>query len=244
MDIFFELHRDLPREGPGDNASTCRALAMLPVLPPAPAILDVGCGPGMQTLELARRTAGQITAVDTHQPFLDQLQRSARAAALSEQIKTVNMSMFELDFPDASFDLVWSEGAIYILGFERGLREWKRLLKPQGCLAVTELSWVRPDPPDEVVSYWRRNYPAMQTLETNLEIARRAGYREVGHFFLPDSSWWENYYLPQMPRIKVLRQRYQGDREAMRLLDETELEMDIFRRYSTWYGYVFYVMQK
>lgn len=244
MDIFFELHQDLPREGPGDNASTRRALSLAADLPPAPVILDVGCGPGMQTLELARSTQGTITAVDTHQPFLDRLARQAQAHGLAERIQARNLSMFALDFPDEHFDLIWSEGAVYILGFERGLREWHRLLKLQGYLAVTEISWLRSDPPAEVMGYWRDNYPGMQTIGSNREIMRRAGYREVGFFTLPDSSWWDNYYIPQQPRIAMLRQKYADDADAIRLLDETELEIEMFRKYSAWYGYVFYIMQK
>jgi len=243
MDIFFELHQDLPREGPGDDASTRRALEMLTDLPPAPMILDVGCGPGMQTLELARSTRGLVTAVDTHQPFLDVLQQNARAAGLQGRITARHMSMFALDFPAQSFDLIWSEGAIYIIGFEAGLRAWRKLLKPQAYLAATELSWLRADPPAELADFWQENYPGMRSIAGNRASIAAAGYREIGLFVLPAESWWENYYTPQEARIALLRERYSQDSQALLLLDESQREINLYRKYADWYGYVFFVMQ-
>jgi ubiquinone/menaquinone biosynthesis C-methylase UbiE len=244
MDIFWELHCDIPREGPGDNASTRKAYALLNDLPKEPRILDVACGPGMQTIELAKISAGYILAVDTHQPFLDELNRRASSAGLSGRISTRNQSMFELDFEPDRFDVIWSEGAIYILGFERGLREWKLLLKTGGYLAVTELSWLKPDPPAEIKAYWNENYPGMKMMEENLAILQESGYQEVGHFILPESSWWDDYYTPLEKRIVTLSEKYQYDEEAMALLRESQRESDLYQKYSSWYGYVFYIMQK
>ncbi len=243
MDIFFELHRDLPREGPGDDASTCRAYSLLPGLPPRPRLLDIGCGPGMQTLALARLSAGSVVAVDTHQPFLDELERRARRAGLAGRIATRNMSMFDLKFDEAGFDAIWSEGAIYILGFERGLREWKPLLRPGGCLAVTELSWLKADPPAEAAGFWREGYPAMKSVEQNLDIVRAAGYRLIDHFVLPESAWWEGYYTPLEARIPGLEAKHRDDGQAMQVLQAARQECDLYRRFAGWYGYVFYVMQ-
>ena len=188
MDIFFELHQDLPREGPGDNPSTRKALSLLTELPLQPLILDIGCGPGMQTIELARCTKGKIIAIDTHQPFLDKLKQRAQAEGLSDKITTINMSMFALEFEAKSFDAIWSEGAIYIMGFEQGLRACQPLLKPGGYVAVTEISWLRPQPSGEVQAFWAANCPGMRTVEENLEIVQAAGYRKVGHFVLPSSA--------------------------------------------------------
>ena len=243
MDIFFELHQDLPREGPGDNPSTRKALALLVDLPPRPLILDIGCGPGMQTVELARCTNGKIIAIDTHQPFLEKLKQRAQAEGLSDKITTINMSMFALDFEAKSFDAIWSEGAIYIMGFEQGLRACQPLLKPGGYVAVTELAWLRPNPPALVQDFWAAECPGMQSLRENLDFVRAAGYREIAHFVLPPSSWWDHYYTPQEARVAMLRTKYQDDAEAIQLLDVTQKEIDLYREYSDWYGYVFYVMQ-
>ena len=243
-DIFFELHKDLPREGPGDEVSTLKAFGMMEGLPSNPRILDVGCGPGMQTLALAKHTGARIVATDTHQPFLDELQKRVEDAGLTDQIKGQNESMFELKFPENSFDVVWSEGAIYIIGFEAGLKKVHPLLRADGFAAMTEVSWLKPNPPEELLQFWQENYAGMLSVDENLKTLARAGYREVGHFTLPDSSWWDDYYNPLKERVTMLREKYADDRDALRLLDENDREMEFFRKYSDFYGYVFYVVQK
>lgn len=244
MDIFFEVHRDLPREGPGDDLSTTRAYALLQELPAQPRILDIGCGPGMQTRQLARLSSGPIYAVDVTWHFLRDQQRLAAAGGLSARIHPIRMSMFDLGFPPASFDLIWSEGAIYIRGFAEGLRACRPLLKEGGYVAVTELSWLRPDPPEPAAAFWRTGYPAMTTREENERLVHESGYRLVESFVLPDSSWLEHYYRPMEKRLAMLREKYAANPEVLAVLDAEEEEIGIFEKYSAWYGYVFYVMQK
>ncbi|NRA02079.1 MAG: hypothetical protein HRU00_05690 [Myxococcales bacterium] len=68
IEVFWKLHQGLPKQGPGSDASTRRALALVPELPSAPRILDLGCGPGRQTLVLARETGGQLTELPDATP--------------------------------------------------------------------------------------------------------------------------------------------------------------------------------
>jgi SAM-dependent methyltransferase len=242
-EVFFDIHCDLPREGPGSNASTRRAFEMVSDLPESPRILDVGCGPGMQTLELASVSGGHITAVDNHQPFLDQLAESARAEGLADRIEIINASMFDLPFDDESFDLIWCEGAIFIMGVAEGLKQWKRFLKPGGVIAFTESAWIRPDQPREVRDFWQI-YPAITDIAGHQAIIREAGYEPIGHFILPASDWWDHYYGPMEKRMPMLRAKYAGNESAQPTLDFADLEMDIHRRFSDYYSYVFYIMRK
>ena len=244
MDIFWELHSDLPREGPGDSASTARAYTAISGLPPQPKILDIGCGPGMQTLDLARLSQGEIIAIDFHQPFLDELTRRAKKAGLDEHIQARKLSMFEMDFAPEQFDLVWSEGAIYIMGFEQGFEACRPFLKPGGYMAVTEASWFQPNPPQEVLDFWNYAYPNMGTITENIHRLERQGYRLVEHFHLPDSSWWENYFNPLAERVSMLREKYADNAKARSSLDEEQAEIDLFRKHSKYYGYEFYIAQK
>jgi ubiquinone/menaquinone biosynthesis C-methylase UbiE len=241
--IFFELHKDLPREGPGDSASTLKAFRLMKNLPAQPRVLDVGCGPGMQTIELAKHMDGTIVAVDTHEPFLEQLREQAMREGVADRIEAQNESMFDLKFERNSFDIIWSEGAIYIMGFEKGLREFKPLLKKGGCAAVTEAAWLKPNPPAELKSFWDEEYPGMNTVEENLASLADAGYREIGHFVLPDSCWWDDYYNPLKKRIVMLGKKYADDPEAQDILNEHRREIEFFRKYSDFYGYVFFIMK-
>jgi SAM-dependent methyltransferase len=245
MGIFRELTEGLPRQAPGSPEATLRALGLARGLPERPRILDVGCGPGAQTVELARATGGMIVAVDIRQRFLDELTSRASAAGVLTQITTVNLSMLEMDFATESFDLIWSEGAIYIAGFAAGLAAWRRFLKPGGWLAVTELSWLEPEPPAEAVEFWEREYPGMGTIESNCQAIADAGYVDPDGFVLPEKDWW-NYYGPAEQRVAELREKYAYNENAALLetLDDAQREYDLFRAFHDAYGYVFYVMRK
>ena len=243
MGYFYELFGGLPRGGPGDDASTRRAWRMMTGVPAAPEMLDVGCGPGRPTLELARLSKGRITALDNHQPFLDLLDREAARSGLSERIRAVNKSMFEMDFPPESFDVIWSEGALFIIGIEKGLGDCRPLLKNGGHLAMTEAVRLKPDLPEPVRELWEE-YPALTTIEANLEIIRKAGYRSIGHFLLPDRAWTDEFYDPMEKRIAELRKTHAGNDGALAVFAKCQNEIDIFRAYSGFYGYAFFVMKK
>jgi ubiquinone/menaquinone biosynthesis C-methylase UbiE len=242
-DIFFEIHQGLPREGPGRNDYTRKAFEVLPQME-KPRILDIGCGPGGPTMELARISGGDVTGMDTHQPYLDVFKEKIKKAGFSGRVKAVNMSMLAMDFPEESFDIIWSEGSIYIMGFERGLKEWRRLIKPRGFLVVHEMTWLKPDPPKEIFDYWMKMYPGITTIPANLEIIPRCGYDVLDHFPLSEDAWWEEYYHPLEDRIKQLRQKYKDEKEVLAVLYTEQEEIELYKKYSAWYGSVFYVMQK
>ena len=241
--IFFEIHHDLPREGPGRDKYTKQAFEMLPPLH-SPRILDVGCGPGGPTMALTRMTEGEVMGIDTHQPYLDRLSEKSEQAGLTDRVRAVNCSMFEMDFPDESFDIIWAEGSIYIMGFERGLREWQRFIKPKGFLVVHEMTWLRPEPPQEIHDYWKTLYPGISMVQEKIDQIDACGYDLLGHFTLPDDAWWHEYYRPLEERIKGLRKKYVDDPKAMAQLEEEQKEIEMYRKYHEWYGSVFFIMQK
>jgi SAM-dependent methyltransferase len=243
MQFFLEIHRDMPRQGPGDRESTGRAFGLIPALPSVPDILDIGCGPGAQTLALADLCEGQITAVDMHRQYLVQLATEVGRRALGSRIQVLEGDMENLEFPPGSFDLVWSEGAIYLMGFARGLRAWRPLLRAGGYLAVTEATWFRSDAPGEIKRFWNESYPAMQDTAANLAAIRDAGYHVLGSFRLPDSAWWKDYFEPLESRLAAVERRYQHSKVAMDVLALERKEIEMFRKYSDYYGYAFYVMQ-
>jgi ubiquinone/menaquinone biosynthesis C-methylase UbiE len=243
-DWMYEVFEALPRQGPGDARATRRALESMANLPGKPDILDVGCGVGLQTLELANLTDGTLTAVDNHQPFLDTLRANADKKNLSAEIRCVQGDMSALNFESESFDAIWSEGAIYIIGFEKGLWEWKTYLRPQGYLAVTEVSWLKQNPPGDLRKFWEEEYPAINDIDTNLRIIDACGYHLIDQFVLPESAWWEDYYKPLAEKSTLMRDNYRDDRQAQAFFDVLDTEIDMYRAYSDYYGYVFYIMQR
>ncbi len=238
--VFLEIHTGNALEGPGNFASTQKAFSILTDLPDRPAILDVGCGPGRQTLDLARISKGSITAVDNHLPFVTCLQQTIQAQGLAGRLTAVQGNMGQLQFEAQSFDVIWSEGAIYNIGFEHGLRTWQPLLKPGGYVAVTELSWLKAGAPEALQTFWKEEYPGMRSVEQNCAGVQNAGYQLVDHFALPESAWWD-YYDPIEKRIQLLREKYAQNLDALEVLGREQQEVENYRQYSDYYGYVFYI---
>jgi ubiquinone/menaquinone biosynthesis C-methylase UbiE len=174
MEYFYELFEALPRGGPGANEFIRRAFNAIPRRPKQPFILDIGCGPGVQTLELAKISNGKIIALDNHQAFLDQLMKTARVEGIAEMIIPKNISMFEMDFDENTFDIIWSEGALYFMGFQNGLRRCHQLLKSDGFLAVTEVVYLLPNPPDTVTQFFENEYPDIKDVKSNIEVIQNS----------------------------------------------------------------------
>lgn len=241
FEVFLDVQSGLPRQGPGNDDSTLQALSFCNHLPDNPVVLDVGCGPGMQTLALARALNGKIVAVDIHKEYLDELETRAEAEGFAERLEVVLGDMQALSFREHYFDLVWSEGAAYIMGFENALRSWKKLLKPQGYIAISELVWLCVDPPDEVAEFFGSEYPVMTDIEANLTTLRSCGYESVGHFTLPDVAWWDDYYTPLQAKLPSLLQKYSDDTVALEVIEMARREIALRQRYSNEYGYEFFV---
>ena len=220
VEILLEIYQDHLREG--FNKYTRKAFQMLPELD-KPDILDIGCGSGVPTIELARLSNGQIIGLDIQQSLLDELERKAEKAGFSNRVKTVKCSMFEIDFPGESFDIIWAEGAISRIGFEKGLKEWKRFLKPNGFLVV---------------------HDNIKDTTGKLKQIPSCGYDLLGYFSLPEDAWWIDYYSPLEKKIQELRTKYIEDPETLTVLDEKQSEIEMFKKNPKSYGSVFFIMQK
>jgi SAM-dependent methyltransferase len=242
-ELFYEVFSNIPRQGPGDAESTQRAASRIPELPKDFKILDIGCGTGKQTLELVKYFGGPIYAIDNHQPYLDELSAEARKKGFEDEIFCTRASMLDQGFVKGKYDLIWAEGSIFIIGFEEGLKFFKSLLKPNAYMAITEANWIKPNPPTEIVDFWEREYPAITNIENNLKTIESLNYKLIDHFILPQKAWWENFYVPLEKRLKKLYKKYHEDEDSLELLDMIQLEVDMYRKYGDYYGYVFYIMQ-
>lgn len=244
LEVFFEVQRGLPRQGPGDRESTLRALGMCAGLPASPEMLDIGCGPGMQTLDLAEACCGRITAVDNCDEYLDELRLKIRHAGLGDRVAARHADMTALDAEASSLDLIWCEGAAYIMGVPEALRAWRSFLREGAYLAFTDLVWLEENPHAEVAEFFASGYPAMSNRDAIAQTVHEAGYRLVDDFTLPDSAWWTDYYTPLEAKLLTLKQKYAADSEALGVVAMTEAEIDMRRRFEASYGYQFFVCRK
>jgi SAM-dependent methyltransferase len=242
--LFFEVYEALPRQGPGNRACAARALSLCGALPPTPAILDLGCGVGGQTLHLVELTSGSIVAIDNHAASIERFQTILVERGLTERVRALVGDMARPEQPPESFDLIWSEGALYNIGIENALRLCHGLLRPGGRLAFTDAVWRKENPPPEVRASFAADYPAMGRAEAIEALIANHGFEPLGRFTLPDEAWWSDFYTPMQRRLAELRDRYTDDAEALALLDQLAQEPEMHRRYSDYYAYEFFIARR
>jgi len=244
MKYFYELFEALPRCGPGDRKSTRRAFNTIPKPPEQPFILDIGCGPGVQTIELAKLSNGTIIALDNHQTFLDKLIKNSKEEELLANIVPKNISMLDMDFEENTFDIIWSEGALYFMGFQNGLSRCHQLLKSEGLLAVTEIVYLVNNPPAPLMQYFEKEYPDIKTVNDNIELIQNEKFNLISNFTLSKSSWLDSFYLPMEEELIHLNKKYQSNEVALATFDEMKNEINLYKKFSDYYGYEFLIMQR
>lgn len=243
--VFLDMHLKLKRNAPGSDRATAHVLSLLGDLPPEPEVLVMGCGQGCEVLTLLRETDARVSAVDIMKPFIKKLEEKAEAANVSgERLLTICSDFEALDLPSTYFDLIWSEGAIYSIGFEEGLTDWNKYLKPGGLAVISEATWLTDEPSKVAQDFWANEYPDMGSEEENKARAARAGFECLATYQLPDEDWWTEYYQPLVPLIEEARRRHAGDMGVEAMLDAQEAEIRLFEHSSSDYGYVFYVLRK
>lgn len=243
--LICEYFSNVERQGPGSPEITLKALGFIDNLTEESHIADLGCGTGGQTITLARNTPGRITGLDLFPDFIGIFNRNARALGLSERVKGVVGSMTEpLPFEKESLDLIWSEGAIYNIGFEQGLKEWRDYLKTGGYIAVSESSWFTEERPGEIHDFWMANYPEIDTIPNKVAQMQHAGYVPVATFILPESCWTEHYFAPCRKIQKAFLEKHVGETAAEDFVAGQRREVALYHQYKEFYGYVFYIGKK
>ena len=216
----FQAQEDLIRERL--SKYTRKAFRMLPEID-RPRILDIGCGSGVPTMELARLSNGEITGLDIDQDSLDILSGKIEKAGLSDRVKAMRCSIFDMSFPDESFDIIWSEGSIFIIGFERGLKEWKRFLKPGGFLMI---------------------HDERGNVTEKLKQISRCGYDILGYFTLDEDIWWAEYFAPLEKLIGETQAKHAGDPKVVEELNSARQEIEMFKKNPERNSSVCFVVEK
>lgn len=115
---------------------------LLPHLQPGMRVLDCGCGPGSITADVAEFVApGQVIGVDIEPSQVEAARRRAEERGLANARYEVS-SLYELPFPDASFDRAYAHTVVQHLREPlRALREIRRVLAPGGLLGLRDDDW-------------------------------------------------------------------------------------------------------
>ncbi len=245
LTLIADLHRRNRRQGPGSESSLALMLALSGIdLGSSLEIADIGCGTGSAAIGLAQATTAAVTAVDVLPPFLEEVERKAAQAGVEDQIVTLLADMANLPFEAEQFDVIWSEGAIYSIGFSTGIAEWKAFLKPAGVLVVTEITWLTPEVPEALRSHWEGEYPEIALASTKLHQLESTGYVPIGYFVLPRTCWIDEYYAPLQAGFDDFLDRHQHSELAEELIAAEKREISMYEEYGSFYGYGCYIARK
>ena len=244
LNLICEYFSSLERQGPGSPEVTIKALSFIDNLTPESQIADIGCGTGGQTMVMAKHTPGKITGIDLFPTFINLFNTNANKLNLQERVKGIVGSMDKLPFQNEELDLIWSEGAIYNIGFERGLNEWRKFLKTDGYVAVSEASWFTEKRPAEIDAFWQDAYPGIDTIPNKVAQMQKAGYIPVATFILPENCWIEHFYAPQVMAQEAFLKKKAGNEAAEGFIANQRHETQLYHKYKEYYGYVFYIGKK
>jgi SAM-dependent methyltransferase len=193
---------------------------------------------------LAQNAPGHFTGIDLFPMFIDLFNANAGKLGLQNKVKGEVGSMDNLPFGDEDLDLIWSEGAIYNIGFERGINEWRKFLKTGGYIAVSEVSWFTDERPAEIEAFWNDAYPEIDTIPNKVAQMQKAGYIPVATFVLPENCWTEHFYAPQTAAQEHFLKKHAGNKTAEELVANERREARLYLKYKAFYGYVFYIGKK
>jgi len=245
IQLLVDLHKRAKRQGPGGSVETRKAINLAMLDPTSPLkIADIGCGTGASTIQLARLLNTKITAIDFLPEFIEILKDNAENEGLSKKIDPLVCSMENLQFDDEEYDLIWSEGAIYNIGFKKGIIDWRRFLKPGGLLVVSEITWTTSDRPSELQKYWDNEYPEIDTASSKIKILEKNGYSPVAYFFLPEHCWLENYYRPLQNSFTEFIVRNPNNTNAQAIVEAEKKEIALYEKYKQYYSYGVYIARK
>ena len=243
--LICDYFSNVERQGPGNPEITIKALSFIDNLTSQSCIADLGCGTGGQTMTLAQNAPGKVTGLDLFPDFINIFNRNAHTLGLSDRVKGVVGSIAEtLPFKQESLDLIWSEGAIYNIGFERGLNQWKQYLKIGGFIAASEASWFTAQRPAEINDFWMAHYPEIDTIPNKVAQMQNAGYVPVATFVLPESCWTKHFFAPCSKIQEAFLKKHEGNQTAKELIAGQCHEMELYRQYKAFYGYTFYIGKK
>jgi serine/threonine-protein kinase HipA len=237
---ILDFYAELPQQGPGRDGETLGVLGRFADrLPARPVVADLGCGTGRATLALAQQLPdATITAVDLSAAFCRRLEAEAARRGLSQRIRVRQADMAAPPLLPGSLDVLWCEGAAYVIGFAEALKLWRPLLKADGFAVISECTWLSDARPADVANFWAAAYPAMGTQADNIARAASTRYTVIDTHTLPTEAW-DDYYAPMAQAITDGRAMHLGSQ----FVAELDTERAVLAAGHGSFGYVFYTMK-
>jgi SAM-dependent methyltransferase len=244
FDILIETHIGLERQGFGSPEMTLKALSFIPAFDGGTKVADLACGTGGQTITLAQNIAGNIVGVDQIPSFIDILGDKAKKLNMGDRVSGIVGDITNLPFGKEEFDLIWSEGVIDSIGFEKGLTYWNGFLKKGGYVAVTCPSWLTVEHSTEVQKFWTDAGSGLDTIGDNIDAMQKSGYSFVAAFTLPEECWTDNYFIPRGVAEKTFMERHPGNKTVEEYMESSKREVELYSKYKQHYGYVFILVKR
>lgn len=241
--LIADFFKRIDRQGPGGDNETMLAKYLLPNFEKDIRIADIGCGTGRQTAVLAEMFDGQIDAVDLFPEMLDGLMARCIQRGVADKVNPIKASMDALPFLPETYDLIWAEGSIFIIGYEKGLRYWRQFLKPSGFIVVSECSWLGDKRPQNM-SWIHDNLPEIDTIDNKIRQMQKAGYEPYAHFTLPEHCWTDNYYAHMPKAMDAFLTDHPSHPSAQIFVERMKEEIAYYQNNKDTFGYVFYIGRK
>jgi ubiquinone/menaquinone biosynthesis C-methylase UbiE len=146
-----------------------------------PKVLDLGCGSGLISIELASLTDGEIIGIDIDEVLLERFNKKLKLKRLANRISIKNMDLLKNDFPDNFFDLIWEEGVVHIIGIKKSIRACHRILKNGGYLVLGQV---------------------ISVMNKNQDLIVKSGFELIHQLKWPEGCWWIEFYEPLEKEIK------------------------------------------
>jgi len=238
-DVYTHGHHDSVLRSHRWRTAENSAAYLLPALQPGQSLLDVGCGPGTVTVDLASRVApGAVVGLDRSEKVLD-LAREEAAQAGADNVTFQVGDAYALPFPDASFDVVHAHQVLqHLTDPVAALRELRRVTRPGGVVAVRDadysgMTWF---PASPVLDEWSALYHEVtQANGAEADAGRRLHSWALAAGFDPDGlvptagvwsyasdedrTWWADLWAERCVASDFARQAVEHG-----LADEVGLE--------------------
>ena len=240
LSLIIDLFNRVKRQGPGSEQAITQAVALANLNQHQPLdLLEIGCGTGATSRQLTKQTHFNITAVDLFPEFLQKIQSDNLT-----NLVPLAADMNQLPFKEDAFDIILSEGAIYNMGFEKGLAAWHPFLKEGGTLILSEITWLTKERPKALTDYWEAAYPEVDLASNKIAQLEQAGFMLKGYFPLSESCWLDEYYTPLEAQFDQYLTDHNHSKDALAVIQANQEEIALYKASKAYFSYGMYIAKK